>query len=57
MFANIPYVKKLFERFSEEEVGADIEVTGFSGLLTVSSFIKLIIYKFNNLAQHSSTTK
>ncbi len=44
MFANIPYIKKLFEKFSEEDVGADIEVTGFSGLLTVSLVIKLIIY-------------
>jgi hypothetical protein len=36
MIANIPFVKRLIEKFSEEEVGADIEVTGFSGLLTVS---------------------
>jgi hypothetical protein len=36
MFANIPFVKKLFEKFSEKEVGADIELTSFSGLLTVS---------------------
>jgi len=36
MFANIPFVKKLFEKFSEDEVGANVEVTSFSGLLTVS---------------------
>lgn len=36
MIVNIPFVKKLFEKFSEEETGADIEVTGFSGVLTVS---------------------
>jgi hypothetical protein len=36
IFANIPYIKKLFETFSEEDVGADIEVTGFSGLLTLN---------------------
>jgi hypothetical protein len=36
IFANIPFVKKLFEKFSQEDVGADIEVTGFSGILTVS---------------------
>lgn len=37
MFANIPFVKTLFEKFSEKEVGADVEVTGFSGILTVSA--------------------
>ncbi|CAF0730233.1 unnamed protein product [Adineta steineri] len=36
MFANIPFVKKLFEKFSEKEIGADIEVTGFSGTLTLN---------------------
>jgi len=36
MFANIPFVKTLFEKFSEKEVGADIEVTGFSGVLTLN---------------------
>ncbi|CAF0984973.1 unnamed protein product [Rotaria sordida] len=36
MFANIPFVKKLFEKFSEDEVGADIEVTSFSGVLTLN---------------------
>ncbi len=36
MFVNIPFIKKLFEKFSEEEVGADVEITSFSGILTVS---------------------
>ncbi|CAF2526768.1 unnamed protein product [Rotaria sp. Silwood2] len=36
MFANIPFVKKLFEKFSEEEVGANIEITSFSGVLTLN---------------------
>ena len=36
MFANIPFVKRLFEKFSEEEVGAEVEVTSFSGVLTVN---------------------
>ncbi|CAF1480526.1 unnamed protein product [Rotaria sp. Silwood1] len=36
MFANIPYVKKLFEKFSEDDVGADIEITSFSGVLTLN---------------------
>ncbi|CAF1547785.1 unnamed protein product [Adineta ricciae] len=36
MFANIPFVKNLFEKFSEKEVGADVEVTGFSGILTLN---------------------
>jgi hypothetical protein len=36
MFANIPFIKNLFEKFSEKEIGADIEVTSFSGVLTVS---------------------
>lgn len=36
MFANIPFIKGLFEKFSEEEVGADVEITSFSGLLTVN---------------------
>jgi hypothetical protein len=40
MIANIPFVKSLFEKFSEQDVGADIEVTGFSGVLTVSLFNK-----------------
>ena len=35
MFANIPFIRGLFEKFSQEEVGADVEVTSFSGLLTV----------------------
>ena len=34
-FANIPFVKNLFQKFSEQEVGADVEVTSFSGILTV----------------------
>jgi len=44
MFANIPFVKKLFEKFSEEEVGADVEITSFSGILTVSSFLKISVF-------------
>ncbi|CAF1381544.1 unnamed protein product [Adineta ricciae] len=36
MFANIPFVKNLFEKFSQKEVGADVEVTGFSGILTLN---------------------
>lgn len=36
IFANLPFVKKLFEKFSQQEVGADVEVTSFSGVLTVS---------------------
>lgn len=40
MFANIPFVKSLFEKFSEDDVGADIEVTSFSGVLTVSLSIE-----------------
>ena len=35
------------EKFSEEDVGADIEVTGFSGLLTVSLFIKENLFYFH----------
>lgn len=40
MFANILFVKSLFEKFSEDDVGADIEVTSFSGVLTVSLSIE-----------------
>ncbi len=36
IFANLPFVKKLFEKFSQQEVGADVELTSFSGVLTVS---------------------
>lgn len=36
MIANIPFVKSLFEKFSQNEVGADIEVTSFSGVLTLN---------------------
>jgi len=36
MFANIPFVKKLLEKFSEEELGFDIEITSFSGVLTLN---------------------
>jgi hypothetical protein len=36
IFANLPFVKNLFEKFSQQEVGADVEVTSFSGVLTVS---------------------
>ncbi|UJR29961.1 hypothetical protein I4U23_017508 [Adineta vaga] len=36
MFANIPFIKKLFEKFSEQDTGADVEVTGFSGVLTLN---------------------
>jgi len=57
MFVNIPFIKNLLEKFSEEEVGADVEITSFSGVLTVSSFLKISIFNFNILAQHSSTTK
>jgi len=35
-FANLPFVKTLFEKFSQQEVGVDIEVTSFSGVLTVN---------------------
>ncbi|CAF0865565.1 unnamed protein product [Adineta ricciae] len=35
-FANIPFVKNLFQKFSEQEVGADVEVTSFSGVLTLN---------------------
>ena len=48
MFANIPFVKTLFEKFSEKDVGADVEVTGFSGILTVSaqnSFLELLFIR------------
>jgi hypothetical protein len=41
MFANLPFVKKLFEKFSQQEVGADVEVTSFSGVLTVSSALDI----------------
>jgi hypothetical protein len=34
-------VKKLFEKFSQQEVGADVEVTSFSGVLTVSSALDI----------------
>ena len=42
MIANIPFVKRLFEKFSEDEVGAEVEVTSFSGVLTVSVLEKTI---------------
>jgi len=35
LFANLPFVRKLFEKFSEKEVGAEVEITSFSGILTV----------------------
>jgi hypothetical protein len=35
IFANLPFIKNLFEKFSQQEVGADVEVTSFSGTLTV----------------------
>ncbi len=35
-FANLPFVKTLFEKFSQQEVGIDVEVTSFSGVLTVN---------------------
>jgi len=62
MIANLPFVKSLFEKFSEKDVGADIEVTSFSGVLTVNQFCLLFRFSKMNftvfpLAQHSSTTK
>ncbi len=39
MFANFPFIKKLFEKFSQQEVGADVELTSFSGVLTVSCLV------------------
>ena len=36
IFANLPFVRRLFEKFSQEEIGANVEVTSFSGIVTVS---------------------
>lgn len=52
MFVAIPLVKRLIEKFSEEEVGADIEVTSFTGVLTVRLLMKMLfrsIYAFLKL--------
>ena len=58
MFANIPFVKSLFEKFSEKDAGADIEVTGFSGIITVSNRIGSSLFAFRHfLVEHSSTTE
>ncbi|CAF0798072.1 unnamed protein product [Adineta steineri] len=35
-FANLPFIKTLFEKFSQQEVGVDVEVTSFSGVLTLN---------------------
>jgi hypothetical protein len=43
MFANFPFIKKLFEKFSQQEVGADVELTSFSGVLTVSCSVYMNI--------------
>lgn len=35
MFVNIPFVKNIFEQFSQQDIGIDFELTSFSGILTV----------------------
>ncbi|CAF3366749.1 unnamed protein product [Rotaria sp. Silwood1] len=36
MFVNLPFVKTLFEKFSQQDVGIDVELTSFSGILTLN---------------------
>ncbi|CAF2749352.1 unnamed protein product [Rotaria sp. Silwood2] len=36
MFVNLPFVKTLFEKFSQQDVGIDVELTSFSGVLTLN---------------------
>lgn len=40
IFANFPLVRRLFEKFSQEEIGANVEVTSFSGIVTVSYLLE-----------------
>ncbi|CAF3616472.1 unnamed protein product [Rotaria sordida] len=36
MFVNLPFIKTLFEKFSQKDVGIDVELTSFSGILTLN---------------------
>ncbi|CAF3683581.1 unnamed protein product [Rotaria socialis] len=36
MFVNLPFIKTLFEKFSQQDIGIDIELTSFSGVLTLN---------------------
>ncbi|CAF0839509.1 unnamed protein product [Rotaria sordida] len=36
IFVNLPFIKTLFEKFSQKDVGIDVELTSFSGILTLN---------------------
>ncbi|CAF5223254.1 unnamed protein product, partial [Rotaria magnacalcarata] len=36
MFVNLPFIRTLFEKFSQQDIGIDIELTSFSGVLTLN---------------------
>ncbi|CAF2149644.1 unnamed protein product [Rotaria magnacalcarata] len=36
MFVNLPFIRTLFEKFSQQDIGIDIELTSFSGVITLN---------------------